>query len=112
MNRALLLGALVFLLTAVVAAVQLPTPPTESYFAGTSWREGKTLVIPEGTYYLTEDSVLRVDELILKGELVTRGHQLRIDVKRLVFKEGAAIRGFDQPALTGLTGGVGDPGMA
>lgn len=52
-----------------------------------------------GPYRLTEDTLIQVDELIFEGSIVTNGHRLVIDARRIVFPPfEVGVMAFANPA--------------
>ncbi len=68
----------------------------------------RKLVIPSSGFDLSENTIIRLDEMVLEGPLVTHGFALQIDVQRLIFSPGGKIIAFTQASSQGP---VGNPGM-
>jgi hypothetical protein len=93
------------LISMQVHGLELAPTPVTDYFALSQWRERRVLEIPEGeVFYLTEDTDLVIDELVLNGTLVSQGFHLRIDTQLLRFGAQGSLLAFDQPAATGPQG--------
>jgi hypothetical protein len=65
---------------------------------GDKWYPVSELVIPESGLELKQDTVLSVDRLILKGDIITKGHRLKINAHEINFENSSKIIGFKNPA--------------
>lgn len=65
------------------------------------------LTIPQSGFVLDGPTDLSVDELIINGPVVTKGHRLRIDARKLVFGAEGKIIAFTEPAAKGADGREG-----
>ncbi|MBP9682769.1 MAG: hypothetical protein KBD76_15305 [Bacteriovorax sp.] len=98
-----------------------------NYPAGIIYNKHSVLIVEEAGLLLDKDTTIHVDELILNGPIVTRGHSLIIDADTIRVAGTGMIIGFrnDQSDLLdvaqvglkgfdsrygGETGGVGFPG--
>jgi hypothetical protein len=85
-------------------------PPEKNYFSIALWRNRQQLTIEQQGYELQQDTVLKIDELILKGPLYTNGHHLRIDALQITFSDQGAIRGYKASAPAGAPAPKGPQG--
>ena len=63
---------------------------------GDKWYPISELVIPAEGLELTKDTVLNVDRLILKGDIVTKGHRLKINAHEINFENSSQVIGFKE----------------
>ena len=96
MRNRLVLGTICLTL-AGAAAFDYTIAPEQSFFSAATWRARDVVVIPQGGLELSADTILKVDELILEGALVTNGHALHIDVLQLTFRDNGKIVAFRTP---------------
>ncbi|MBC7692500.1 MAG: hypothetical protein H7222_12115 [Methylotenera sp.] len=80
------------------------------YPGGAQVSEYSRIEVPEGGLELKEPTDIHVDELVLKGPLITNGFKLVIDVQNLVFENGGNIVAFKGPAEQGPLGKAGPDG--
>lgn len=98
---------LYFLLSSSTHAIELVPPPETNYFSMSVWKERRVIIIPKEGLQMTSPALLSVDEIILRGPLVTNGFPLQIDTLRLTFEVDGKIIAFDKPANIGSTGPKG-----
>ncbi len=77
--------------------VELPPPSEFEDFSGAMRRSHDRVTLGNPVYVLTGPTVIKADEVIINGTIVTRGHQLLIDTRRLEFKAGATIKAYSLP---------------
>lgn len=75
------------------------TPSIDSLLApGGVWWKPKTRITVDKPVSLATDTTWSADEILVRAPVVTNGHSLLLIARRLKFKDGAVIRGFDAPA--------------
>lgn len=102
--------SLIILFAFSVGAIDYPTAPEKDYYSTSLWRERDVITVPPEGVELTQDTVIRVDQLVLNGPLYSNGYQLKIDAIKITFNEGGAIRGFKSAAPAGKQRAEGAPG--
>lgn len=90
----------------VISSSKLPDAPTVNYKSMGVF-EKKTVIEFKGQpIHLTESTYLAADKVILSTQVITNGHELKIDTKELVFNkaQNGSIIGFAEPAAYGSKG--------
>lgn len=91
-------------------AFEYPLAPETDFFNSALWRQRNQVVIPPAGLELQQDTLLKMDELVLQGPLYANGFSLRIDALQITFEPGGAIRSFKNPAPQGATRQTGATG--
>src|SRR5579883_2870179 len=79
-------------------AKDYPKPPAIERPGGAFWGGYSRLIVPQSGLdlgALHSSLLLSVDEIILRGPLVTNGNGLQIETKHLVFEKGGKITAFN-----------------
>ncbi len=111
MYAATILGVLFSL---VAFSMEFPPPPLTQDFGGSIKSGIYRMIIPESGLVLSQNEILRAEEIVISGPIETRGHELILDARRVEFIKGGKILGFTheaQPTLSvGLPGNKGGQG--
>lgn len=105
-----LIAALFLIMNSV--AFEYPMAPEKSFFSFALWRDRHVITVGPDGLELTEDTLIKVDELVLNGPLYSNGFSLKVDALQITFGENGSIRGFKNAAPNGVTAPKGGDGPA
>ena len=101
-----LILAITLLGTSLSAEVNLPEAPSINYRSMGEYAKKTVIEFKGEPVNLKETTYLAADKVIFSTQVITNGHELRIDTKELVFNKSknGSIIGFEDAASTGAVG--------